>query len=144
MPRPLETRPVKRASEPALSPLAGKPAPKEMLINVAHLEKEYYERKPDINDRNQLVAFGTSGHRGSSLHGTFNEAHILATTQAICDYRAAHGIVVVKYWLHVTQAEQLRRFKERQRLSYKRWKLTADDLRNRRHRAAYQFPPSHK
>jgi phosphoglucomutase len=72
---------------PALSPLAGKPAPKEMLIDVAHLEKEYFERKPDVNDRTQLVAFGTSGHRGSSLHGAFNEAHILAITQAICEYR---------------------------------------------------------
>src|SRR6202163_1547289 len=72
---------------PRLSPLAGKPAPKEMLIDVAQLEREYYERKPDLGDPNQLVSFGTSGHRGSPLHGTFTEAHILAITQAICDYR---------------------------------------------------------
>jgi phosphoglucomutase len=76
----------------ALSPLAGKPAPKELLIDVARLEREYYERKPDLGDPTQLVAFGTSGHRGSSLHGTFTEAHILAITQAICEYRRAHGV----------------------------------------------------
>jgi phosphoglucomutase len=74
-----------------ISPLAGKPAPKEMLIDVARLEKEYFERHPDLHDPNQLVNFGTSGHRGSPLHGTFTEAHILAITQAICDYRRAQG-----------------------------------------------------
>jgi phosphoglucomutase len=74
-----------------ISPLAGKPAPKEMLIDVARLEKEYFERHPDPHDLNQLVSFGTSGHRGSSLHGTFTEAHILAITQAICDYRRTQG-----------------------------------------------------
>ena len=77
---------------PRLSPLAGKPAPKEMLIDVAQLEAEYYRRKPDVSDPSQLVAFGTSGHRGTSLHGAFNEDHILATTQAICDYRQRQGI----------------------------------------------------
>jgi phosphoglucomutase len=76
---------------PKLSPLAGKPAPKEMLIDVAELEREYYDRKPDLSDPNQMVSFGTSGHRGSPLHGTFTEAHILATTQAICDYRRSVG-----------------------------------------------------
>src|SRR5882762_6442204 len=76
-----------------ISPLAGKPAPKEMLIDVARLEREYFERHPDLHDPNQLVSFGTSGHRGSPLHGTFTEAHILAITQAICDYRRAHGTV---------------------------------------------------
>jgi phosphoglucomutase len=76
-------------TEARLSPLAGEPAPKELLVDVARLEREYFERKPDVSDRNQLVAFGTSGHRGSSLHGAFNEAHILAITQAICDYRRA-------------------------------------------------------
>src|SRR6202795_135698 len=74
-----------------ISPLAGKPAPKEMLIDVARLEEEYFERRPDLHDPNQLVSFGTSGHRGSPLHGTFTEAHILAITQAICDYRRAQG-----------------------------------------------------
>src|SRR6266849_995617 len=74
-----------------ISPLAGKPAPKEMLIDVARLEREYFEHHPDLHDPNQLVSFGTSGHRGSPLHGTFTEAHILAITQAICDYRRAHG-----------------------------------------------------
>jgi phosphoglucomutase len=74
-----------------ISPLAGKPAPKEMLIDVARLEKEYFERHPDLHDPNQLVSFGTSGHRGSPVHGTFTEAHILAITQAICDYRRAQG-----------------------------------------------------
>jgi phosphoglucomutase len=75
----------------SISPLAGKPAPKEMLVNLARLEREYFERRPDLLDPNQMVSFGTSGHRGSPLAGTFTEAHILAITQAICDYRVAHG-----------------------------------------------------
>src|SRR5436190_22321649 len=74
-----------------LSPLAGKPAPKELLVDLSRLERDYYEQNPDPDDPNQMVSFGTSGHRGSSLHGTFNEAHILAVTQAICDYRRRHG-----------------------------------------------------
>jgi phosphoglucomutase len=73
------------------SPLAGKPAPKEMLVDVARLEREYFERHPDLDDPNQRVSFGTSGHRGSPLHGTFTEAHILAITQSICDYRRVKG-----------------------------------------------------
>jgi phosphoglucomutase len=75
----------------AISPLAGKPAPKELLVDLSRLERDYYERVPDADDREQLVSFGTSGHRGSSLRGTFNEAHILAATQAICDYRRSVG-----------------------------------------------------
>src|SRR3984957_19245965 len=74
-----------------ISPLAGKPAPKEMLVDVARLERDYFERRPDLDDPNQLVSFGTSGHRGSPLRGTFTEAHILAITQAICDYRRKEG-----------------------------------------------------
>src|SRR5260221_6898997 len=70
----------------AISPLAGKPAPKEMLIDPARLECDYFERRPDLDDPSQLVSFGTSGHRGSPLRGSFTEAHILAITQAICDY----------------------------------------------------------
>src|SRR5579863_9545661 len=79
-------------SSPRVSPLAGKPAPRDMLVDVARLEHEYYERRPDVGDPNQLVSFGTSGHRGTSLRGTFTEAHILAITQAICEYRQSHGI----------------------------------------------------
>jgi phosphoglucomutase len=75
----------------AISPQAGKPATKDMLVDLVKLEREYYERKPDMEDSNQLVSFGTSGHRGSSLRGSFNEAHILAITQAICDYRRDQG-----------------------------------------------------
>ncbi len=75
----------------ATSPLAGKPAPKELLVDVARLEREYYDRNPDMSDPNQRVAFGTSGHRGTSLNGSFTEAHILAITQAICEYRAGQG-----------------------------------------------------
>jgi len=75
----------------AISPLAGKPAPKEMFVDLAQLEREYYERRPDLSNPNQLVSFGTSGHRGSSLRGTFTEAHILAITQAICEYRCSQG-----------------------------------------------------
>jgi phosphoglucomutase len=74
------------------SPLAGKPAPPELLIDPAGLEREYYARTPDVDDINQLVSFGTSGHRGSPVHGTFTESHILAVTQAICDYRRGRGI----------------------------------------------------
>jgi phosphoglucomutase len=70
-----------------ISPLAGKPASNELLVDPSRLEREYYECRPDLQDRNQLVSFGTSGHRGSPLRGTFTEAHILAITQAICDYR---------------------------------------------------------
>src|SRR5436309_14614045 len=76
----------------AISPLAGKPASKEMLVDLDRLESEYFQRQPDVSDPNQLVAFGTSGHRGSALHGTFNEAHILAITEAICEYRKGQGI----------------------------------------------------
>src|SRR6476620_7744158 len=74
-----------------VSPLAGKPAPKELLVDPSRLEHEYYERRPDLEDPNQLVSFGTSGHRGSPLNGSFTEAHILAITQAICDYRRSRG-----------------------------------------------------
>ena len=75
----------------AISPRAGKPATTDMLVDLAKLEREYYERKPDTEDATQLVSFGTSGHRGSSLRGSFNEAHILAITQAICEYRRDQG-----------------------------------------------------
>jgi len=75
-----------------IHPLAGKPAPEELLIDVAALEKVYYERHPDLEDPSQLVSFGTSGHRGTPLEGTFNENHILAITQAICDFRRSKGI----------------------------------------------------
>lgn len=76
----------------AISPLAGKPAPHELLIDVHQLERAYYDRKPDLADPRQLVAFGTSGHRGTSLEGSFNEAHILAISQAICEFRQTRGI----------------------------------------------------
>src|ERR1700757_3491326 len=71
---------------------AGQPATRDMLVDVGQLEHEYYARRPDLDDPRQLVSFGTSGHRGTSLNGSFNEAHILAITQAICDYRRANGI----------------------------------------------------
>jgi len=76
----------------AIHPLAGKPAPADILINVEQLEKAYYERKPDPQNPLQLVSFGTSGHRGSPFDNTLNEAHILAITQAICEYRASKNI----------------------------------------------------
>jgi phosphoglucomutase len=72
--------------------MAGKPAPANLLIDVARLEREYFECRPDLSDPNQFVSFGTSGHRGSSLRGTFTEAHILAITQAICEYRRGRNI----------------------------------------------------
>lgn len=76
----------------ALHPLAGKPAPKSLLVNIPRLVTAYFTRHPDLADGTQRVEFGTSGHRGSSLRGSFNEAHILATTQAICDYRKSVSI----------------------------------------------------
>src|SRR6201997_559375 len=79
------------AHRSSISPLAGKPAPKEMLVDVARLEKDYFDRRPELEDPNQLVSFGTSGHRGSPFQGTFTETHILAITQAICDYRQSRG-----------------------------------------------------
>jgi phosphoglucomutase len=75
-----------------ISPLAGKPAPKSMLVDLARLEREYYEREPDVGDPIQLVSFGTSGHRGSPFRGSFTAAHIAAITQAICDYRRGRAI----------------------------------------------------
>jgi phosphoglucomutase len=75
-----------------VSPLAGKPATHEMLVDVTRLQREYFASSPDVEDPNQLVSFGTSGHRGSSLRGSFNESHILAITQAICDYRRSQGM----------------------------------------------------
>ena len=85
------SRSVEAPAVPAVSSLAGQPAPKEMLIDVARLERDFFEKRPDLSDPGQLVSFGTSGHRGSSRNGVFTEAHILAITQAICDYRRAQG-----------------------------------------------------
>jgi phosphoglucomutase len=73
-------------------PLAGKSAPKDVLVDIDNLRQEYYAHKSDFADRSQRVSFGTSGHRGSSLRGSFNEIHVLAITQAICDYRRSQGI----------------------------------------------------
>src|SRR5215472_3595252 len=75
-----------------ISPLAGKPAEPAMLVNVPRLVTAYYAERPDPSIPAQRVAFGTSGHRGSAFDAAFNEAHILATTQAICMYRAGQGI----------------------------------------------------
>src|SRR5580704_4538923 len=75
-----------------ISPLAGQPAPASMLVNVPRLVTAYYAERPDASVPAERVAFGTSGHRGSALARTFNEAHILAITQAICSYRVIHAI----------------------------------------------------
>src|SRR6266446_4760174 len=75
-----------------ISPLAGKPVPSAMLVNVPRLMTDYFVRQPDPSVVSQRIAFGTSGHRGSAFDAAFNEAHILATTQAICLYRAEHGV----------------------------------------------------
>ncbi len=76
----------------ALHPLAGHPAPKSILANIPRLISDYYTRHPDLSDETHLVSFGTSGHRGSAAKCTFNEDHILAIVQAICDYRQDAGI----------------------------------------------------
>src|SRR6476619_1704374 len=73
-------------------PRAGQPAAAEDLVDVAKLVTAYYTVHPDPGDPVQRVSFGTSGHRGSAFTATFNEDHILATTQAICEYRASQGI----------------------------------------------------
>jgi phosphoglucomutase len=75
-----------------ISPLAGKPAPKDILVDIDKLLAAYADMRPDVSNPAQRVAFGTSGHRGSSLDGSFNEWHILAITQAICDYRAKESV----------------------------------------------------
>ncbi len=80
-----------------LSPLAGKPAPYEELIDVASLISEYYECQPNCSLANQKVSFGTSGHRGSAFKKSFNEAHVLAITQAVCEYKKKMGYDGVLY-----------------------------------------------
>ncbi|HVT79452.1 MAG TPA: phosphoglucomutase (alpha-D-glucose-1,6-bisphosphate-dependent) [Phycisphaerae bacterium] len=75
-----------------LSPLSGKPAPKSLLVDVTKLRSAYTDQRPDMTNPTQQVSFGTSGHRGTSLNGTFTEAHILAITQAICECRKAKGV----------------------------------------------------
>jgi len=87
---PMTIHDMKEAGE--ISPLAGKPAPESMLVDLVRLERDYYERQPDTSDPMQLVSFGTSGHRGSPFRGSFTQSHIGAITQAICDYRRGHGI----------------------------------------------------
>jgi phosphoglucomutase len=76
----------------SIHPTAGKPAAPDQLPDIAELISLYYETQPDVTDPNQRVAFGTSGHRGSSLNTSFTEDHIMAIAQAICEYRAAQGI----------------------------------------------------
>ena len=76
----------------SISPLAGKPAPRSILVDVPRLMTAYYSRKPDPSVASERVVFGTSGHRGSAFDTAFNEDHILAITQAICEYRKQHGI----------------------------------------------------
>ena len=73
----------------SLHELAGKPVPREMLVNVPRLVTDYFSRRPDPGNPAEGVSFGTSGHRGSSFKGSFNEAHVLAIVQAICERRAA-------------------------------------------------------
>jgi len=75
-----------------ISPLAGKPAPADILVDVPRLISAYYIERPDPTNREQRVSFGTSGHRGNSFNGSFNEAHVLAITQAICAYRKQQSI----------------------------------------------------
>ena len=75
-----------------IHPLAGQPAPSESLIDVSQLLNAYYDRHPQTDNPLELISFGTSGHRGSSLHNTFNEDHILAVSQAVADYRQSQGI----------------------------------------------------
>ena len=75
-----------------ISPLAGHPAPRELFTNIPVLVSKYYTQHPDVNNPTQLISFGTSGHRGTSTDGSFNENHILAVCQALCEYRQSQGI----------------------------------------------------
>ena len=77
-----------------ISPLAGQPAPVDILVDVPRLVSDYFTTVPDTAAAAQRVAFGTSGHRGTSFDLSFNEAHVLAITQAICEYRKQQGIDV--------------------------------------------------
>src|SRR3954469_15655310 len=77
---------------PPVNPLAGKPAPHSLLVDLPRLVTAYYTRAPDAREPSERVAFGTSGHRGSALDSSFNENHVLAITQAICQYRQKQGI----------------------------------------------------
>ncbi len=76
----------------SLHPLAGKPATRDMLQNIPRLVTAYYSHKPDPTDSGQIVSFGTSGHRGCSLTSTFNESHVMAVCQAVCEHRRTRGI----------------------------------------------------
>ena len=76
----------------SISPWAGKPAPRSLLVNIPRLVTAYFALMPDPAVASQRVTFGTSGHRGSAFAGSFNEAHILAITQAVCLYRRHAGI----------------------------------------------------
>ena len=113
----IETLPGELKTHPGekISPLAGKPAPREILVDLARLEREYFARRPDMAEPEQMVRFGTSGHRGSPFHNSFTEAHILAITQAICDYRAAHGTDGPLYMGKDTHARRRRRNERRSR-----------------------------
>jgi phosphoglucomutase len=92
MGRPLHANRRGNPMTTRFNPLAGKPAPLSSLIDVAKLVTAYFEVRPDPAIAAQRVAFGTSGNRGSSFDGAFNEGHVLAISQAICDYRCAHDI----------------------------------------------------
>ena len=87
------------------SPLAGKPAPKELLVDLTKLERAYYERRPDLADPTQLVSFGTSGHRGSPLNGSFTEAHILAVMQNLLRQRTV--LIIAHRQLTAQSADQV-------------------------------------
>ncbi|HEX4795078.1 MAG TPA: hypothetical protein VH370_14890, partial [Humisphaera sp.] len=88
----------------SISPLAGKPPTASMLIDVSRLLAEYHERQPDLSDPQQRVSFGTSGHRGTPFDGSFTESHILAITQALCDFRQSKGITGPLYMGRDTHA----------------------------------------
>src|SRR5579872_4791036 len=89
----LSSHPARTCQDDGMvDPRAGQPAAASDLVDVAKLVTAYYAVHPDPGEASQRVSFGTSGHRGSAFTATFNEDHILATTQAICEYRAAQGI----------------------------------------------------
>ncbi len=100
-----------------VSPFAGKIAQPSMLVNLPRLVTAYFSVRPDPAVASQRVAFGTSGHRGSAFDGSFNEAHILAISQAICQHRKARDITVRCSWASTRMRCRNRRWRARWRCS---------------------------
>jgi phosphoglucomutase len=138
-----------------ISPLAGKPAPKSILVDIPKLLAAYVDLKPDPSVPGQRVAFGTSGHRGSSFDRSFNESHILAISQAICEYRQSKGIdgplfigadthalsqPAFQNALEVLAANGVANLRRRQRYLTRSWSTTKPTVARRRAARSRAWP----